>query len=96
MVLLLHSELALRVGLPALRTLAKPMQLFIGRHGHLELLGHLVVYLKQLCDKTVESARHNPQTKKSQGHKNKLTALLLGVLPRGFRVLLFQLQRPSL
>jgi hypothetical protein len=44
--LLLHSELALRVGLSALCTLAELMQLFNGRHGHHELPGHLVVHLK--------------------------------------------------
>jgi hypothetical protein len=44
--LLLHKEIALHVGLPALYTLAEPMQLFIGRHGHLKLPGHLVVHLK--------------------------------------------------
>jgi hypothetical protein len=89
-------ELALRVGLPAFLTLVELMQLFIGCHGHLELPGHLVVHLKQLYDMTVELARCNPPTKKPQGHRNKLTTLLFGVLPRGFGALQLQLPRRGL
>lgn len=62
-VMLLHLELALRVGLPAFCTPAEPMQLFISCHDKLELPGPLVVHLKQFCDKTVESAWHNSQIK---------------------------------
>jgi hypothetical protein len=43
MKLLLQPEFALRVGLPAVSTFAKPMQLLIRFHGHLELPGHHVV-----------------------------------------------------